>query len=128
MLNIESVNGIIIAPDGSFKSFGVHSDKGVSEMTDINFHDKSFKMQLTNNSWFKKLKRKLGIEYTSDTIHRQIIEWTKKGVVGLIHAGAFPGEAFCILSSVKLSKEQRALLEKNYSNFINQLENKSAYF
>lgn len=67
MLDIESVNGILIAPNGTFKSFGVHSDESVQKLTAINFHDSSFKMQVANDRWFKQLQKDLNIKYTNDT-------------------------------------------------------------
>lgn len=128
MLDIESVNGILIAPNGTFKSFGIHSDESVRKLTAINFHDSSFKMQIANDVWFKKLQKDLNFKYTNDTIHRQAMDWASKGVMTMIHAGVKGMEAYCVLSPAQISKEQKELLEKNYVNLKNQIIKNNAYF
>lgn len=128
MLDIESVNGILIAPNGTFKSFGVHSDESVQKLTAINFHDSSFKMQVANDRWFKQLQKDLNIKYTNDTIHRQAMGWASKGVMTMIHAGVKGMEAYCVLSPEHISNEQKELLSRNYSNLKNQIVKNDAYF
>ena len=128
MLNIESVNGIVIAPNGTYKSFGVHSDEDIHLLTDINFHDSSFKMQLADDKWFKKLQRDLHFQYTNDTVHRQAMGWASKGIMTMIHAGVKDMEAYCVLAPVQVSNAQKKLLEKNYTNLKEQILRNDAYF
>ena len=99
MLNIESVKGIIIAPNGTFKSFGVHSD---DELDEMNFHDTSFKIDLANSSWFKRLKKECGIDYINN-VCASAMKWTENGVITMINAGAREMEAYCILIPTKIS-------------------------
>ena len=128
MLDIEHVNGILIAPDGSYRSFGIHSDAPTSEMTDVNFHDSAFKMELSKDPWFQKVEQDFNIVYTDDTIHRQGMYWASKGIILMIHAGAKPEDAYCILSPSHMSSKQKNLFENNYLNLQNQIIKKNTYF
>lgn len=128
MLDIERVNGILVSPDGSYRSFGIHSDAPTSEMTDINFHDSAFKIELSKDPWFQKMKRDFNINYTDDTIHRQGMNWASKGIILMIHAGAKPGEAYCVLSPSRMSSSQKTLFENNYLNLQSQISKNETYF
>lgn len=128
MLDIEKVNGILIAPDGSFKSFGTYKDAPVSELTDDNFHDSSFKKDVSNDEWFINLQKDIGIDYTDDTIHRQGGDWASNGVVLMVHGGTGAGEFYGVLAPSQLSGDQRSLFEKNYVNLQNQIEKNEVYF
>lgn len=124
MLDIESVKGIIIAPNGTFKSFGVHSD---DELDEMNFHDTSFKIDLANSSWFKRLKKECGIDYINN-VCASAMKWTENGVITMINAGAREMETYCILIPTKISIKQKRLLEKNYENIKNQIQRNDAFF
>ena len=128
MLDIENVNGIIIAPDGSFCKFGVYSDAPLEELTDINFHDSSFRMEVSNTKWFKKLKRKLNIIYNDDNIHKQGISWASDGVELLIHGGDGAGEFYGVIVPLHLSNPQKMLFENNYNFLKNQIIKNDVYF
>ena len=127
MLDIENVNGIIIAPDGSFRKFGTYKDVPLKEMTDDNFHDTSFKIDLANSSWFKRLKKECGIDYINN-VCVSAMKWTENGVITMINAGAREMEAYCILIPTKISIKQKRLLEKNYENIKNQIQRNDAFF
>lgn len=128
MLDIERVNGILVSPDGSYRSFGIYSDAPASEMTDINFHDSAFKMELSKDPWFQEVKRNFNINYTDDTIHRQGMNWASKGIILMIHAGEKPGEAYCVLSPSRMSSSQKTLFENNYLNLQSQISKNETYF
>ena len=77
MLDIEKVNGILIAPDGSFKSFGTYKDAPVSELTDDNFHDSSFKKDVANDEWFINLQKDIELIIL-------VIQFIGKVLIGLL--------------------------------------------
>lgn len=124
VLNIENVKGIIIAPNGTFKSFGVHSD---DELDEMNFHDSSFKIDLANSSWFKRLKKECNIDYINN-VCASAIGWTSNGIITMINAGTKEMEAYCMLMPMKISIKQKRLLEKNYENIKNQIQRNDAFF
>lgn len=124
MLDIESVKGIIIAPNGTFKSFGVYSD---DELDDLNFHDTSFRVDLVNSRWFKKLQKKCNIDY-SKNVCAEAIKWASKGVITLINAGARGMAIYYALVPINVSLKQKRLLEKNYDNIKGQIQRNEAYF
>ena len=128
MLDIENVNGIIIAPDGSFRKFGTYKDVPLKEMTDDNFHDTSFKKDVSKSEWFKELQKNLDFEYTDDTIHRQAAEWASDGVVLLFHGGVGEGEIYCAYAPSECSLEQKKLFKDNYDNLEEQINRNDVYF
>ena len=128
MLDIEKVKGILIAPDGSFRLFGVHSDAPVRELTDINFHDSAFKMELSESDWFKELRQKYDLDYNDTPLMRQGMAWASKGFILFIHAGAKPVDAYCVLVPEDMSLEQTELFKENYDNLHDQIDGSESYF
>lgn len=128
MLDIENVNGIIIAPDGSFRKFGVYKDAPLQELTDINFHDSAFRIEVSNSKWFKKLKRKLNINYSNENIHKQGMGWAALGAGLLIHGGGGEGEFYGVIAPECLSNPQKVLFENNYNILKNQIIKNDVYF
>lgn len=128
MLDIENVNGIIIAPDGSFRKFGVYKDAPFSELSEMNFHDSAFRIEVSNSKWFKKLKRKLNINYNNENIHKQGMGWAADGAGLLIHGGGGDGEFYGVIAPLHLSNQQRILFENNYNFLKNQIIKNDVYF
>lgn len=128
MLNIRHVKGILIAPDGSFRSFGVHSDTPTEKLTDINFHDSAFKMKVSGTKWFKNLKQRYGLDYNDYTITRQGMDWAAKGMILFIHAGASPVDAYYVLTPAQMSSEQGELFKESYGDLKKQITDDGSYF
>lgn len=54
MALIEDVKGIIVSSNGEYRTFGIHKMVNVSELTDENYHDESFNIDIADSEWFKK--------------------------------------------------------------------------
>lgn len=128
MLDIRHVKGILIAPDGSFRSFGVHSDAPTEKLTDINFHDSAFKMKVSGTKWFKNLKQKYGLDYNNYTITRQGMDWASKGMILFVHAGASPVDAYYVLTPEQMSSKQSELFKESYEDLKKQITDDGSYF
>lgn len=121
MLDISHVKGILMAPDGSSRSFGIHSDAPASKLTDINFHDCAFRMNVSRSKWFKTLQRRYGLIYNNYSLMRQGIGWAAKGMVLFVHVGANPVDVYYVLSPSQMSLKQRKIFEDNYENLYRQI-------
>lgn len=122
MFDIENVDGIIIAPDASFKSFGIYADNmGVIGSDDW---DSSFKKEIVSDEWFKKLEKDLAFEYNDDGIKRQGGEWASDGIILMIHEY----DAYLVYAPSFMTIKQRHLFKKNYDNLVQQIDNSNASF
>lgn len=128
MLNLENVNGILIAPDGTYRSFGIHSNAPSSELTDLNYHNSSFRIELSTDPWFLQLQQDLDLKDVNDNIHRQTSDWASKGIVVMIHAGKEPTEFYLISAPVHITNQQKALFSENYNYLQEQISKHNTSF
>ncbi len=132
MKNIEHVKGILITPNGEKYSFGKHSYESVAKRTDENYHDSAFNNEILPQPWFKKLQEELEFEYTSDTIHRQLITMASKGIIVLLNGSSTSQQGeynvYYIHTPKTLFPAQKEVFEKDYLSFKELIERKNAYF
>lgn len=126
-MDLKKRKGIFIDVDGSEHAFGTMKYALASELEDDNYHDDAFKKDLLNTEWFKSLN----FDY-SGNINADIVDLARIGVITLINACSLNANgtrynAYAMAFPENISDAQRNLLEREYSNLKETIDNSEGY-
>lgn len=134
-MDLENVLGIVISKDGEMHPFGKFKLAEVSELSEENFHDPSFKNEVVPSQWFQDLESNLENFYDSNqTLRKQIFDMTNyHGLTFLLNANNLkpdnePFYCYTIQCPFDLSDETRECLENNYDYLKNLIDRQQALF
>lgn len=132
-MDLKSVKGIVITPEGDCHSFGEQKYAKTADLSDRNYHDPSFSAEIVKSDWFQSFIKMANYTYTKDTVYRQSMNLAGLGLIFLFNGCSLTEKnteyhGYFIQGPEKLLEKQKEVLQENYEYLKQLIESESAYF